>query len=50
MAEAFADLGYDVADLLVVPPERFDTQDVTVAFPDKAAFDAIVPMGAPWSV
>lgn len=50
VAEAFADLGYDVADLLVVPPERFATPDVTVAFPDPAAFDAIVPMGAPWSV
>ena len=50
VAEAFADLGYDVAELLVVPPERFARPDVTVAFPDPAAFDAIVPMGAPWSV
>ncbi len=50
VADAFTDLGYDVAELLVVPPERFADPGVTVAFPDPAAFDAIVPMGAPWSV
>jgi len=50
VAEAFADLGYDVADLLVVPPGRFGAPDVTVTFPAPEAFDAIVPMGAPWSV
>lgn len=50
VGEAFAALGYDVGELLVVPPERFADPGVTVAFPDPAAFDAIVPMGAPWSV
>ena len=50
VAEAFAALGYEVAEMLVVPPERFHSPGVTVTFPDPAAFDAIVPMGAPWSV
>jgi GMP synthase-like glutamine amidotransferase len=50
VAEAFADLGYDVAELLVVPEERFHDPGVTVSFPDPAGYDAIVPMGAPWSV
>lgn len=50
VAEAFAALGYEVAEMLVVPPERFHAPGVTVSFPDPAAFDAIVPMGAPWSV
>jgi GMP synthase-like glutamine amidotransferase len=50
VGETFAALGYDVAELLVVPPERFADPTVTVTFPDPAGFDAIVPMGAPWSV
>ncbi len=50
VAAAFAELGYEVAEMLVVPPERFSDPGVTVSFPDPAAFDAIVPMGAPWSV
>lgn len=50
VGEAFADLGYDVADVLVVPEGRFARPDVRFDFPDPAAFDAIVPMGAPWSV
>ena len=50
VADAFTDLGYDVGELLVVPPDRFGDPGVTVTFPDPAAFDAIVPMGAPWSV
>ena len=50
VGETFAALGYDVAELLVVPPERFGDPAVTVTFGDPADFDAIVPMGAPWSV
>jgi GMP synthase-like glutamine amidotransferase len=50
VGEAFADLGYDIEELLVVPAERFHQPDVTVSFPDPAGYDAIVPMGAPWSV
>lgn len=50
VGEGFADLGYDVEELLVVPAERFATPDVTVQLPDPMRYDAIVPMGAPWSV
>ena len=50
VADAFTDLGYDVGEMLVVPAERHGDPGVTVAFPDPAAFDAVVPMGAPWSV
>jgi len=42
--------GYAVEELLVVPPERFATPDVTVTFPDPRDYDVVVPMGAPWSV
>ena len=50
VADAFTGLGYDVAELLVVPPDRYADPGVTVTFPDPAGFDAIVPMGAAWSV
>jgi GMP synthase-like glutamine amidotransferase len=50
VGEAFARRGYDVEELLVVPEDRFTTPDVVVDFPDPTTFDAIVPMGAPWSV
>jgi GMP synthase-like glutamine amidotransferase len=50
VGEGFADLGYDVEELLVVPQERFESPDVTVELPDPTGYDAIVPMGAPWSV
>jgi GMP synthase-like glutamine amidotransferase len=50
VGEAFADRGYDVEEFLVVPAERFDSPGVDVAFPDPAGYDAIVAMGAPWSV
>ena len=50
VGEGFADLGYDVEELLVVPEDRFATPDVTVDLPDPTGYDAIVPMGAPWSV
>ncbi len=50
LGEGFAERGYDVEEFLVVPPERFAQPGIDVTFPDPAAFDAIVPMGAPWSV
>src|SRR6185503_12006299 len=50
IGDAFADRGYDVEAFLVVPPDRFDAPDVEVSFPDPSGYDAIVPMGAPWSV
>jgi GMP synthase-like glutamine amidotransferase len=50
VGDAFAAKGWDVVEFLVVPPERFSRPDVTVTFPEPGAFDAVVPMGAPWSV
>jgi GMP synthase-like glutamine amidotransferase len=42
--------GYDVEEFLVVPADRFHDPNVDAVFPDPTAYDAIVPMGAPWSV
>ena len=50
VGEAFADQGFDVQELMVVPEEHFHEPTVTAAFPDPLAFDAIVSMGAAWSV
>ena len=50
LGEAFTERGYDVVEFLVVSPEHFARPGISVAFPDPADFDAIVPMGAPWSV
>jgi GMP synthase-like glutamine amidotransferase len=49
VAERFADHGYDVAELLVVPGERFHDPNVDMTFPDPRDYDVVVPMGAPWS-
>jgi GMP synthase-like glutamine amidotransferase len=50
VGDAFAELGYDVTELTVVPRERYHSPDVTVAFPDPARYDAIVAFGAVWAV
>jgi GMP synthase-like glutamine amidotransferase len=50
VGDAFADYGFDVQEFMVVPPEHFHQPSVAVTFPDPLAFDAIVPMGAAWSV
>lgn len=50
VGDAFADRGYQVHELLVVPEEHFHEPSVSASFPDPTEFDAIVPMGAPWSV
>lgn len=50
VGEAFADRGYDVEEFLVVPEHRFHEPSVAVEFPDPHDYDAIIPMGAPWSV
>ena len=50
MGAAFTDLGYDMSEFTVVPRERYHSPDVTVAFPDPAAWDAIVFFGAVWAV
>ena len=50
VGEAFADRGFDVETLQVVPAEHFAVPDVSVVFPDPLAYDVVVPLGAPWSV
>ncbi len=50
VGEAFAAHGYDVEEFLVVPAGRFADPGVDVTFPDPLRYDAVVPMGAPWSV
>lgn len=50
IGDRFAAHGFDVEELLVVPEDRFHDPAVSVAFPDPAEYDALVPMGAPWSV
>lgn len=50
VAERFAERGYEATAHLVVPPERFHDPGVETEFPDFTHFDAVVLMGAPWSV
>lgn len=48
VAERFVQRGFEVVELVVVPPERFTEPNVHFEFPDPAEYDALVPMGAPW--
>jgi len=50
VGERFSQRGCDVTEFLVVPESRHHDPGVQVTFPDPAAFDVIVPMGAVWSV
>lgn len=50
VGEAFAGLGYEIAEFNVVPSERYRSPCVTVTFPDPTAYDAVVAFGAIWSV
>ena len=50
VGEGFARRGFDLETFQVVPEDRFTTPDVAVEFPDPLGYDAIVPLGAPWSV
>jgi len=50
IGEQFARRGYEVEEFLVVPEDRFHSPGVDVTFPDPGRYDAIIPMGAPWSV
>jgi GMP synthase-like glutamine amidotransferase len=49
LADVFADLGYDVDEFGVVPPDRVDDPTVEVSFPDPLNYDVIVPLGARWA-
>ena len=46
----FVERGYDVVPFLVVPADRFDDPGVDVTFPDPREFDAVMVLGAKWSV
>ena len=50
VGDAFASRGFDVETFGVVPAEHFADPDIAVEFPDPLGFDAVVPLGAPWSV
>jgi GMP synthase-like glutamine amidotransferase len=50
ITDRFQQLGYELTELLVVPEERFHAPAVDVTFPDPSDFDALLVMGAPWSV
>ena len=49
VGERLEQRGYELVLFTVVPGERFHDPGVSVAFPDAATFDVVVPMGAPWS-
>ncbi|TDC58535.1 type 1 glutamine amidotransferase [Actinomadura sp. KC345] len=42
--------GFEVEELVVVPPERHLDPGVEIAFPEPEEWDLVVAMGAPWSV
>lgn len=42
--------GFVVDEVTVVPSDRYTDPGVDFEFPDVAAYDLLVPMGAPWSV
>ena len=50
LGNAFADAGFDITTFEVVPPACTEAPAVQVTFPDPTHFDAIVPLGARWSV
>ena len=49
VAERFVERGFDLTMHTVVPEESFATPGVDTQFPDFTDFEAVVPMGAPWS-
>jgi GMP synthase-like glutamine amidotransferase len=49
VAERFVERGFDLTMHLVVPEASFLAPGVETEFPDFTRFDAVVPMGAPWS-
>jgi len=50
LGEAFTECGFDVDTFEVVAAERVDEPAYEVRFPDPAAYDVIVPLGARWAV
>lgn len=50
VGERLLDRGLDLVVHQVVKEDRFLSPNVEIEFPDPTDFDAIIPMGAPWSV
>jgi GMP synthase-like glutamine amidotransferase len=50
IGDQFEHRGYELEHFLVVPEEQFATPAVTTTLPDFTAYDAVVVLGAPWSV
>ncbi len=50
IAERFIDRGFSEHYFSVVPEERFFDPGVEVEWPSFLDFDAVVPLGSPWSV
>ena len=50
LAEAFTEIGFDVATLDVARPGHGSDPDVDVTFPEPSRYDVIVPLGASWAV
>ena len=50
VGERLLDRGFDLVVHQVVREDRFLSPNVEIKFPDPTDFDAIIPMGAPWSV
>lgn len=48
VGERFAHHGFEIDTFLVVPEESFHSPDIAVDFPDLAAYDVVIPLGAPW--
>jgi GMP synthase-like glutamine amidotransferase len=50
VGERLLDRGFDLVVHQVVREDRFLSPNVEIEFPDPTDFDAVIPMGAPWSV
>ncbi len=48
--ERFVARGYNVESVRVIPPERTDDPGVDFEFPDPRDYDAVLVLGARWSV
>lgn len=50
IGERFAQRGYTLDHHVVVAAEHYEAPGVTPAFPEFSDYDAVVLLGAPWSV
>ena len=50
LGERFVDHGYEISSVAVVPADKFETPNVSVAWPEFTNFDVVIPLGSPWGV